>query len=180
MNGVVGEFNDHQLRMPPVRWIAPELLYPENFGFTRRVWKLPFSKDTDIYAIGMTILEVSARPCSSETPISPFGQVITGRVPFASVPKYAVLLKLVGGDRPDRPPSGFSEPLWDLLVATWVERYAQKPCERPSASAVLIRLKECVDHWGKSITPPIPEDGEDTGSCRMSPDDRGNLFMSLL
>ena len=84
------------------------------------------------------------------------------------------------GDRPDRPPSGLSETLWNLLVAMWVEQYAQKPCERPSASTVLTRLKECVDDWGKSIIPLIPEDWENTGSCRMSPNDCGGLFMSLL
>ena len=42
------------------RWMAPELLHPEGFGFTdERLKKLP-SMSTDIYAIGMTILEVSA------------------------------------------------------------------------------------------------------------------------
>ena len=50
--------------------MALELLYPDNFEFTGKFAKLLPSKDTDIYAIGMTILEVSARPCSSETPIS--------------------------------------------------------------------------------------------------------------
>ena len=53
-----------------IRWMAPELLYPDMFEFTGKFEKRLPSKDTDIYAIGMTILEVSARPCSSETPIS--------------------------------------------------------------------------------------------------------------
>ena len=53
-----------------IRWMAPELLYPDNFGFTGKFAKQLPSKDTDIYAIGMTILEVSARPCSLETQIS--------------------------------------------------------------------------------------------------------------
>jgi len=43
------------------RWMAPELLLPEVFGFTGKFEKQLPSKDTDIYAIGMTILEVSAR-----------------------------------------------------------------------------------------------------------------------
>ena len=54
-----------------IRWMAPELLYPDMFGFTGRFEKQLPSKDTDIYAIGMTILEVSARPCPSKTRISP-------------------------------------------------------------------------------------------------------------
>lgn len=40
------------------RWMAPELLYPEHFGFPRNCRKLLPSKGTDIYALGMTILEV--------------------------------------------------------------------------------------------------------------------------
>ena len=52
------------------RWMAPELSYPDAFGFTGKFKKQLPSKDTDIYAIGMTILEVSACPYSSETPIS--------------------------------------------------------------------------------------------------------------
>ena len=84
------------------------------------------------------------------------------------------------GARPDKPSLGFSEPLWDLLVATWVEHYAQKPRERPSTSTVLTRLKGFVDDWGESIISLIPEDQENTGSYRMSPNDYGSLFMSLL
>lgn len=42
------------------RWMAPELLLPENFGFTRDLLKRLPSMSTDIYAIGMTILEVGA------------------------------------------------------------------------------------------------------------------------
>ena len=90
------------------------------------------------------------------------------------------MFKVMKGNRPDRPPSGFSETLWGLLVATWVEQYAQKPRKRPSASTVLTRLKKCVGHWGKSIIPLVPEDWKNTGSCRMSPNDRGGLFTSLL
>lgn len=40
------------------RWMAPELLYPENFGFPRNCQKRLPSKGTDIYALGMTMLEV--------------------------------------------------------------------------------------------------------------------------
>ena len=73
------------------------------------------------------------------------------------------MLKVVKGDRPDRPSSGLSNALWDLLVATWVVQYAQKPRERPLVSTVLALLKEYVDDWGKSIIPLTPEDWEDVG-----------------
>ena len=44
------------------RWMAPELLFPDMFGFTGKFAKQLPSKDTDIYAIGMTIIKVSAHP----------------------------------------------------------------------------------------------------------------------
>ena len=104
------------------------------------------------------MLEVSAQLAVENTGLT-FEQVITGCVPFASITRNeTVMLKVIKGARPDRPPSGLSETLWDLLMAAWVEQYAQKPQERPSASTVLTRLKDCVDDWGKSITPlSIPD-----------------------
>lgn len=43
-----------------VRWMAPELLLPENFGFAGNLSGQIPSPSTDIYAFGMTILEVKA------------------------------------------------------------------------------------------------------------------------
>ena len=53
-----------------IRWMAPELLDPDKFGFIGVFEKRLRSKGTDIYATGMTILEVSTHPYSPETPIS--------------------------------------------------------------------------------------------------------------
>ena len=41
------------------RWMAPELLYPEKYGYTEKLQRQLPSKSTDVYAIGMTVLEVS-------------------------------------------------------------------------------------------------------------------------
>ena len=41
-----------------VRWMAPELLDPKKFGFTGKLLKQLPSTSTDVYAMGMTILEV--------------------------------------------------------------------------------------------------------------------------
>lgn len=43
-----------------IRWMAPELMCPEEFGFTSEYQKQLPSRSTDTYALGMTILEVSA------------------------------------------------------------------------------------------------------------------------
>jgi len=56
------------------RWMAPELLLPEEFGFTDGLEKKLPSMETDIYAIGMTILEVSARHFLLEILSSPSGR----------------------------------------------------------------------------------------------------------
>ena len=40
------------------RWMAPELIVPERFKYIGESFKQLPSKSTDIYAIGMTILEV--------------------------------------------------------------------------------------------------------------------------
>ena len=49
------------------RWMAPELMLPENFGFPGELAKQLPTKSTDIYAIGMTILEVCVYLCPSKT-----------------------------------------------------------------------------------------------------------------
>ena len=47
------------------RWMAPELFFPDKFGFIGKLAKQLPSKETDIYAIGMTILEVNVHPWPS-------------------------------------------------------------------------------------------------------------------
>lgn len=50
------------------RWMAPELLYPEEYGFEH---SKP-SKASDVYAFGMTIYEVSLSLCLFLCCIKPF------------------------------------------------------------------------------------------------------------
>jgi serine/threonine protein kinase len=44
-----------------IRWMAPEILDPEKYGYTKQARRKLPSKSTDIYALGMTILEVRIR-----------------------------------------------------------------------------------------------------------------------
>lgn len=68
-----------------IRWMAPEILDPERYGYVRRARrKLPF-KNTDIYALGITTLEACTKItaqlrllCNLDFP----QRVITGRRPF--------------------------------------------------------------------------------------------------
>ena len=44
------------------RWTSPELLDPQKYGFIGEFHKQPPSKSTDMYAVGMTVFEVSVYP----------------------------------------------------------------------------------------------------------------------
>ncbi|QRV88275.1 Tyrosine-protein kinase [Ceratobasidium sp. AG-Ba] len=97
-----------------VRWTAPELLMSEDFAQ---------SKEADVYALGMTILEV-----------------MSGKVPFANQKHEirliaAIVTKNLTPDRPEAEiPTGDerSDRLWTLLGRCW----SSEPAERPSASEV--------------------------------------------
>jgi hypothetical protein len=65
------------------------------------------------------------------------------------------MFKVLQGERPDRPPSGFSDQLWELLVTTWHAEQGSQPSKRPLTSTILYQLEEDVRWWRKSIIPPI-------------------------
>jgi len=75
------------------------------------------------------------------------------------------MYKVINGERPGRPPSGFSDVLWELLMESWLVEHARKPQERPPASTVLDRLKRDVDHWEKTIIPLVPKEWRGSGGC---------------
>ena len=56
---IPGSSTNHDGVGGTLRWMAPEVLYPDKFGFTLGTKKVLPSRSTDIYAFGMTILEVS-------------------------------------------------------------------------------------------------------------------------
>ena len=141
------------------RWMAPELMHPEKFGFTKECQiRLP-SRGTDIYALGMTILEVRSSPPPSRFRSSNncglFEQVITGCHPFNSIiAEPAVMYNVLGGCRPDRPQSCFTDQLWELLMETWLVEHGSQPRKRPKTSTIRDRLNEEVNNWGTLIVPP--------------------------
>ncbi|KAG8744622.1 hypothetical protein FRC10_009847 [Ceratobasidium sp. 414] len=89
------------------RWTAPELLA-----------EAPYSFEADVYALGMTILEV-----------------ITGTVPYHALKDLAVITAVTQKRLPTRPqefiPSASTDgdTLWSLLSSCW----AYEPTSRPTA-----------------------------------------------
>ena len=109
-----------------VRWMSPELLDPEEFGFKNA---RP-TKQSDCYALGMVILEV-----------------LTGRAPFPCCNTLVVMRKIIRGERPGRPQGQeavwFTDDLWGMLEQCWLHT----PKLRPTVEDVLECLEQGLETW---------------------------------
>ena len=127
------------------RWMSPELLNPELFGF--KVSRP--TRESDCYALGMVVLEV-----------------LSGRRPFTSDQDFIVMRKVMDGERPGRPegPEGawFTDDLWRMLQLCW----AARPENRPSVEAAL----DCLERVSKAWEPPSQEVDGDVGADEDDPD----------
>ena len=118
------------------RWMSPELFHQEDFGLkdSRR------TKYSDCYALGMVIYEV-----------------LSGQVPFSRYhSSIAVTLKVVGGERPERPEGAegkwFTDVVWGILEHCWAPEWD----DRPSIEDVLKILEEASMFW-TPISPRVVE-----------------------
>ena len=106
--------------------MSPELVYAEFHG---RLW----SKSSDRYALGMVIYEV-----------------LSGRVPFYQYADLSVPVKVVKGDRPERPQGvggvWFTDSVWKMLKRCWVAH----PRNRPTIEDIL----QCLEGHSRAWTPP--------------------------
>jgi len=125
----------------PCRWMPPEVLDPSDqyyeydtvdsdsdYGTTS--YTSPFTKRSDVYSLGMTILEV-----------------LTGKVPYHHR-RYdtVVILDIIRGTRPPRPDKDLvSDGMWDLLCSCW----QAQPDKRPTARIVELWLN--MLQWTEEI-----------------------------
>ena len=128
-----------------LRWMSPELIDPEPFGFKRA----RYTKSSDCYALGMVVYEA-----------------ISGRPPFYERSNHAVHVPVMEGKHPTRG-AGFPEHLWKKLESCW----AFQPDDRPNIEDVL----QCLEMVSDSPEPPpgseeeMVTDGGDRGLTDASP-----------
>jgi hypothetical protein len=111
--------------------MSPELIVPpvKNSRPTR---------SSDCYALGMVIYET-----------------ISGNLPFHEYADLAVVVKVLGGERPPRG-ACFVGNLWKLLEQCWTPQ----PNDRPSIEDVLQRL-EVVSNLSEPHSPWVEEEAEE-------------------
>ena len=115
-----------------IRWMSPELLDPEKFGFE----DMRPTKGSDCYALGMVILEV-----------------LSGRVPFVGDKDVVVIRIIAEGKIPKRPEEAwFTNDVWGTLKSCW----ESKPQNRPRLKAVLQCLENASVSWTSSSHPVPP------------------------
>ena len=112
-----------------IQWMSPELIDPSKFNLEE---SRP-TKQSDCYALGMVIYEV-----------------LSEQVPFAPREGTAIIPKVVGGERPERPRgregAQFTDELWRMLGDCW----KPQPDDRPSLDIVL----RCLQGGGKPSARP--------------------------
>jgi len=64
------------------------------------------------------------------------------------------MMKVVEGVKPDRPLSGFSNGLWDLLLKAWDPECGSQHPKRPSIREISEQMKEDAGDWDRFIVPP--------------------------
>lgn len=127
-----------------MRWTAPELFEPEEFGLDSR--RPTF--ESDLYAYSCICIEVSLPTLYVDYTLSVSIQLYTGAAPFSELPNlsdYTVMRKVVAGSRPQRPtiPSGklMSDAMWGIVQLCW----AHNPSSRPSASVIAHSLNSALE-----------------------------------
>ena len=113
------------------RWMSPELLDPERFDLEH----CRPTEPSDCYALGMVVYEV-----------------LSGNLPFHRHGRYAVVARVLEGERPERPRGAegawFNDDIWSVLERCW----NPTPSGRPKSMDVLIFLEKVSESWSPPQT----------------------------
>lgn len=90
--------------------------------------------------------------------------MLTGKRPFNDIKTEPIVAieVAINGKKPDRPLSGFSDKLWNILLLAWDAEYGSQPPKRPSIQTILNQLKEDADNWDQFIILPASERGKES------------------
>ena len=144
--------------------MSPELLFEKD---------CPPTQESDRYALGMVIYEVSG--CNDYYATSfTRRQVLTGLCPFHHLSPFAAVVAVQKGEHPTRPPHGeslgFSDRLWELSLQCW----DKSPSARPTAQELHRCLQDISHTWVPSIEHPVSDgSGEEAGPDSIPNDGRG-------
>ena len=83
------------------------------------------------------------------------------------------MLKVITGKKPGRPPSGFSDALWNILLMAWDAEDGSRTPKRPSTQAISNQLKEDANKWDQFIVLPVLEQGDEGGTSLAHSGTRG-------
>ncbi|CAE7077521.1 unnamed protein product [Rhizoctonia solani] len=130
-SGLVFSVSSSNARPATMRWAAPELLSEQAETKTT---------ESDMYALGMTMLVNSSLKLGFHSLTVHVQEIFTGSVPFPERKDVSVILAVIGGAVPTRPPQlgvdGKGSMMWHLMSLCW-DRNAS---ERPSAAQVVNAL----------------------------------------
>ena len=132
-----------------LRWMSPELLDPTYFGSKGHP-----TRESDCYALGMVIYEVSQLYSSRWPWIYP-PQVLTGLKPFHQMRAFSPMAAVLRGQRPEKPLDaeslGLSDKLWWLVQLCWSELSS----DRPTALKLLNHLSSASLNWAPPPVYPV-------------------------
>ena len=109
------------------QWLAPEIIDPPGETSSKQI---AASKPADVFAFAMLAVEV-----------------FSGKVPFPDMTNGAVVVQIVNGRRPVKPPAaeqfGLTAEMWKFIEKCW----SANPSERPTMDEVVRMLEGFVSGY---------------------------------
>lgn len=138
--------------------MPPEQHTPSKFGLTNAV---P-TKEGDVYAFGLVILQVFALFSHHLLVFPEFRQVLTGEQPFRDIKPVELPYHISQGVRPEKPADaeaiGISDSLWELIQKCWDGERKR----RPQIQEVVAGVGDAAADWHTDMPPNGTEHLEDS------------------